>query len=596
MPREQLLGLAADVDRLVSAGANAAAGNDNLIRRSRTLRDLGQKVTALLPVADAIDRVTQAGPKQTGPALLDLVGVSRQVRASLVTSGLEGTLEPLPKSGPWQTPAPVRSLWALYETLTHKEMGREGALLEDKVDEKAVSDLRLLPALLAALDDKNAKVAQRAATDWLPRFGRAILPDLQSGLDLQGKRADARRLQTICRIDPSVGAGLCRKALQEGSVALRIQALECLPDVGKPGEAEKEGLSLAQDGNRDVRMAAMTALCRGTSNEALEALVAGLGDTDDKVQHTAQESLTELPHPGTTDRLLQELQTRLQALDEPAPAPKRGGKKTTASKASKKRPDSARQKRINDLTWVMTALAQRKDKKRAAAAQALLPLTNHPEKELRAHAIRALGWVGAATPEVVSTLTAALKDKSAQMVNYAVQALGKLPPEARETAVPALFELLKTFKKENELRQSILLLLPAHVDRFGKQVLATLQETLQSKERWLHWTASEALAQCGPAARSLLPEILQFIQSGQIFGHNCNRDFLARIDPEGTDALPGLMQMLGDRKAVIRGLALQLLASYGSKARAALPRIQELTEDKDFYVRHWAEHVLTQIG
>jgi HEAT repeat protein len=593
MPREQLLGLAADVDRLFSAGASAAAGNDNLIRRAKTLRDLGQKVAALNPVADAVERVTQAAPKQIGPAFLDLVGVTRQVRASLAAPGAEGALEPLPKSGPWQTPAPLRSLWALHETLSQPGTGREAAL-EGELESRLIGDLRLLPALLGALDDKNATLAQRAATEWLPSLGKAILPDLQNGLDLQGKRADARRVQAICRIDAKVGAELCRKALREGSGPLRIQALECLPDVGNAGEAEKEGLALAQDKSRDVRMAALTALRCGTSSEALEILVTGLADRDDLVRRSAHESLAELPNAQTTPRLLQELERRLQELDEAKPPAKKGGTKAGAKKAAaaKVAASSARQSMIRDVTWVVEALAQRKDKQRAAAAQAILPLVGHKEKDIRVHAVRSLGWVGAATPDVVPTLIAALKDKLALIEINAVNALADLPPEQREPALPALFEFLKSLKKDDHLRGTILLMLPGHVGRYRDQVLAALGESFKMKV----WAASEALEQCGPAARPLLPEIFKAIKAGQAYGYNCNRDFLVSIDPEGTSTIPELLPMLDERKGQIRCLALQFLASYGPKAKAALPRIKELANDKDYFVRSWAEDTLTKIG
>jgi hypothetical protein len=40
MSREQLLGLANEVGRLLAAGSSAAAGHDGLTRRARALREL----------------------------------------------------------------------------------------------------------------------------------------------------------------------------------------------------------------------------------------------------------------------------------------------------------------------------------------------------------------------------------------------------------------------------------------------------------------------------------------------------------------------------------------------------------------------------
>src|SRR5437867_1667848 len=108
MPREQLQLLAHDVDRLLAAGASVAAGDEKLRQRSGRLRELGQKVPVLAQIADAVDRTVNAPPKQVTPALLDLLLVVRQVRASLTAAGADGAAEPLPASGPWTSAAPTR--------------------------------------------------------------------------------------------------------------------------------------------------------------------------------------------------------------------------------------------------------------------------------------------------------------------------------------------------------------------------------------------------------------------------------------------------------------------------------------------------------
>src|SRR5262245_59486583 len=128
MPRETLLGLAADVDRLLAAGAPAAAGNERLGQRGGRLRALGQKVPALVPVADAVGRLSGAEPKKAAPALLELAQTSRQLRASLAGHGVAGELEPLPESGPWRTPLAVRDARLLNEVLSGGGSNREDEL------------------------------------------------------------------------------------------------------------------------------------------------------------------------------------------------------------------------------------------------------------------------------------------------------------------------------------------------------------------------------------------------------------------------------------------------------------------------------------
>src|SRR5947209_17639364 len=98
MPREQLQLLAGDVDRLLAAGAAVAAGDEKLRQRSQKLRELGRKVPVLAQIADAVDRTVSAPPKQVARALLDLLLVIRQVRASLSAAGGDGAAEPVPPS------------------------------------------------------------------------------------------------------------------------------------------------------------------------------------------------------------------------------------------------------------------------------------------------------------------------------------------------------------------------------------------------------------------------------------------------------------------------------------------------------------------
>src|SRR5262249_54371387 len=148
MPREQLLGLAADVDRLLDAGATAAPGSESLARRSRALRDLGQKVAALNPVADAIDKLARSGGKQAGPAFLDRVAMTRQARASLAGTGRDGDLKPAAPSGPWRTPLFVRDLNPIYEAIAKSGGGEREERVRAAVACGVLDDMRLLSAML----------------------------------------------------------------------------------------------------------------------------------------------------------------------------------------------------------------------------------------------------------------------------------------------------------------------------------------------------------------------------------------------------------------------------------------------------------------
>src|SRR5206468_5985708 len=109
----------------------------------------------------------------------------------------------------------ARELTALLEALTGSGPGREETVRRAHQHQSA-ADLRLAGPLLAALGDGNAGLAEFVAAEVLPAQGPGVLPELLAALNLQGKAADARRLQAVCKLDPKAGADLCRRALAEG--------------------------------------------------------------------------------------------------------------------------------------------------------------------------------------------------------------------------------------------------------------------------------------------------------------------------------------------------------------------------------------------
>ncbi len=582
MSREHLLGLAAEVNRLLGAGAGAAAGHPGLTRRAAALRELARGVPALGAVADGVERVTAAPGKRAAPALLDLVLLARQLRASLAAAGAEGRATAPPASGPWRTPGPAREVYPAYEALTGSGSGRHAALKE-AVEHNGVGDLRLVPALLGALEDSNHELADLAAEQALPAVGRAVLPDLTGRLGLKGKAADSRRLKAVCKIDPKLGADLCRRALAEGSQPLRIAALGCLPEVGKPGEAEQAGLALCREKNVDLRLAALHALRRATSDEGLEALVTSLVD-ESWGPWMVRELLDQVPHPKATARLAREVETRVAALP-PRQAKKKGGKRPAGADKEE------RERQVGHIQWYAEALAARKDDPQTAL-RALLPLTRHDEPELRAAALNGLGAVGAMTAETRAAFREALATPKGEVAAAAAGGLALLPPEQREPLVPRALELLADPKLDEDVAHEIILWLPAHVGRHGRAILEGLRVQLRRKEWWPLDAVVDAVQEVGVAAAPLLPELLQALQwsDGAIY---CWEDVFLAVDPEGTKAVPGLVAALGHRKAAVRTDALQALAGYKEKARAAEPAVEKLLKDRA--VRHSAEATLKAI-
>lgn len=586
MPREQLLGLVAEVDRLLAAGAGAAAGHDGLSRRGRTLRELGQKVAALVPVADAIERVACGSPREGERAFLDLVVMARQLRGNLAGTGPQGELQAIEESGPWQTPMPARDVYNTHEALTADTWS---AALHGAVEQEVAGDLRLVPSALAALQSNKSNLSELVADRVLPAIGRGVLPDLLAKLDLKGKAADARRLRAICKIAPKIGAELCRKGISDGSPTLKIQALECLPDVGEPGEAEQVGYRLCSDKKKEVRLAALSALRRATGDEALQTLIEALAQEEEEVHGRALEVLCELPHRRTTERLLREVNERSSALPPPEAKPKKGAKKNAAGSVSKS--ESLREKAVFQLSRFIAAVGGRRESKNRAAIETLLTMARHSDAEVRRAAVAALAQMGPAIPEVVPTLLEALYDSEFLVVNEAVKSLISFAPQYREKAIPALLQRARGPNVGPIIANDIAAILPAHADQFADAILSLLREMLKNKD--LHLSAANALAEIGPAASELLPDLLAIAESGAFYA-NIGHVF-ATIDPEGTTAMPVLVQLLGDRNARVRFFALQGLMGYGTEARAAEPLVAKLLKDRDWSVKHQAEMTLKAI-
>lgn len=439
MPREQLLGLASDVDRLLTAGAMTAAGHDGLSRRARTLRELSQKVTALQPVADAVERVTKSSPREVGRPFLDLVVMARQLRGSLSGSGAEGSLQDVEASESWQTSMPTREVYAAHDALNGDA---SSSLLKDAAERPVIGDLRLVPSALAALESGNAQLADVVADKVLPPLGRGVLPNLLAKLDVKGKAADARRLRVICKIDATKGAELVRKALAEGSPPLKIQAVECLPDVAEPGEAERIGLEMWKGKNKELRLAALSALRTATGEEALEVLVQALQMDEWHHVRRAQEVLGESSHTKATERLLHEIKDRYAALPAPVPKAKKGAKKEIREAVEKA--EQARTKALVNLCAFINAISARHrhaDKRFGEQILELLgTLLEEQDDILRNSVVEALGTIGTPARKYLTRIIEYLNsdDRSLDFERAVVS----IDPEGT-TAIPAVVKLLE---------------------------------------------------------------------------------------------------------------------------------------------------------
>ncbi len=498
MPREQLQALAADMDRLLAAGAAAAAGDEGLRRRARTLEELGQKVPALARIAQAVRRVLDAAPKQAAAALLDLLLVVRQARGSLAGAGAAGDLEPAAANGPWASATPGRDAYALAELLAGPSSGENAGILEQAAAAGTVADLRLAGPLLATLNSGSSELARAAAAHALPRFGRPLVPELVRALDLGGKQTDARRLEAVCAIDGKVGLELCRKAIAGGSKPVRTQALTCLAALD-PAEAERHALAvLSEKLPLEVRNAALRALGGSMSDAALDTLLAVLeAEHGWEPAYGAFEALAKLKHPQTTRRLLQLLERLLAERAAAKKIRKKG--KAAASKGSTEEKDY-------QLYQLLSILAERGAREEVSA---VLGVLRSPDADARTAAVRALNDVGPAARASVPDLLALLPDANPTVRAAAARALGNIGATAKP-AVPALAAALKDKVKLVRAGAAGAL---GEIGPEAKEAVPVLVEAAgREKDVWTRYSMVRSLGEFGPAARAAVPLLTKLLK------------------------------------------------------------------------------------
>jgi hypothetical protein len=599
--REQLLGLAADVDRLLAAGV-ASGGGAALRRRGKALGELAKKVPALGPVADAVGRV--AGTNRPATAFLDLLVMTRQVRVGLAAGGPVGKLEPLPASGPWRTAVPLQELLPVSRELKGSARIPE-EIIADATKWGRLGDLRLSSAFLALLEDEGAEARQKdreaererdeAAEYGLSALGAGVLGEIRAGYRPGGGKSDVRRLRAICRIDPKAGAELCRKALAAGSVAVRVEALTRLPEVGKADETEKAGLTYFRDRHNETRLAAIQCLGVGKGEKAFATLLELLDDE----WNPADEALGTFRHPHATARLLAELQRVVPLLEEAHREWSEVGERCDPDSKEWKAAD----KKLHGLQSrgrrLLTALGRRKDGDLCAVARAILPLE---DSLLTPSPVEALCGIGPVIEEVVPALVRNLAPPAFLMDQKILPALEGYPVAAREAAVPMLVSIVENRKigywyHTNRSRGLALPVLAGHLDGHGKVVLRAIRVALADRELQNSEMPATlaAVEKLGPRGKSLLPEI--FAAWHRLSTRNRYKDEVAtpisRIDPDGSRAIPKLVKMLDDDK--VKYLALRALVPYGAKVRVPRTRLELLARDPYWHTQRCAEQILAAL-
>jgi hypothetical protein len=249
---------AKEVRRLAIAGSPLAIGDFRLKKLIAPLEQAGAKVPVFAQVAKGMTELVNGTEAESTTRLLSL---STLLNAILYTQGQTSTngdfqkLETFPTRCT-TTRTTARVLKPLIEALTSSGAGRFETI-KSAIERGAFNDLRLIDPAICALGDNYPELADLVAEKILPGYGPGIVPRLKSTFEIRGKKSDARKLEVMHRLDGAGTLELCRKALEDGSVEVKVAAIGCL---GQHEDCLPLVFEQANAKNKQLRAAALEAL------------------------------------------------------------------------------------------------------------------------------------------------------------------------------------------------------------------------------------------------------------------------------------------------------------------------------------------------
>jgi HEAT repeat protein len=255
-------------------------------------------------------------------------------------------------------------------------------------------------------------------------------------------------------------------ALEDGSVAVRVQAAVSLGQIGPAAAAAQPNLvPLLPEGDEALRCAAAEALGRlAVGGRAVAALAALLDDASAPVRAAAARALGGLK--GAAAPAVSALAARLQDTEESV--------RTAAAEAIA---------RIGTLG--------------EDATLAVVAGLNDRDNLVRARAAEALGAIGAPAQEAAPALVEVLQDDNDVVRARAVEALGKFGGAAADVAVPGL---VRALRDPDSWVSALAAEALGQMGEFADDAVPALVRALGHGNPQVRANAAEALSRMGAAA------------------------------------------------------------------------------------------------
>ena len=262
-----------ELRRLSIAGGALAANDFRLKKLIPQLAEAGKSAPVFARLGSLLEKAMTAGAS----ALLEAGVLVNAILYTQGTSGCAGELD-ASKETPCLSmpPRSFREIAPLLGVLTSKGGGRY-EIIQAAIASGAIVDLRLLSALLQALDDSYLEIPPLIA-GVLKKIGPACVPGLQHNFEPKGKStANVCRLDILAHYLREKGIDLYRNAYETGSPAVKVKAIEIMADYQEFQPLLIE-ISTAKRMKEEVREAAISSLARQSGpmvGDTLRTLLAG---------------------------------------------------------------------------------------------------------------------------------------------------------------------------------------------------------------------------------------------------------------------------------------------------------------------------------
>ena len=256
MSMQLIMEIQSEVQRLIFAGSELAAGDFRLKKLLPQIKKAGEGVPVFARVAEAMEKVVEPGDKQVSEVLLDLYNIVNAILYTQGKTGADGVLSDIDTAElDLPTDITFRRLKPIIEALTEKGSGRL-EVLKEACDNGVFNDLRLVYPLVEELDDNYPDIAL-LVTEILKGFGKTIIPVLKNNFDFNGGKAHARRIDIIAETGGKDEKEFILKALEEGKAEVKTSAVKALKYFP---ECEPVLLDLTTDRKKEIREASLLSL------------------------------------------------------------------------------------------------------------------------------------------------------------------------------------------------------------------------------------------------------------------------------------------------------------------------------------------------